>query len=40
MGMCLTVYWAPVQFMLMENNSLNCFVAAFDEAYEEFQRLK
>lgn len=39
--MCLSVYTDPqVQVMFMGNNFLDCFVAAFDDAYAEFQRLK
>lgn len=37
----LNVYTDPeVQIMLMDNNSLNRFITAFDDAYAEFQRLK
>lgn len=29
-----------MQMMFTDNNSLNCFLTAFDDALTEFQRLK
>lgn len=39
--MYLNAYTEPkMQITFMDNNSLNCFVTAFDDALTEFQRLK
>lgn len=39
--MCLNVYTKPQgQLMFTDNNFLNYFITAFDDAYTEFQRLK